>query len=111
MVLLRAECKNTHCSNNFQVEFSNTDFRPILFCSETCLYTFESEKLIPKLDYEDPTDIKNLVHNLIDQTKQLQVEIESLKKIKKAYFGLFKDNQLKDETYKREWSFDKTVDK
>jgi hypothetical protein len=36
--------------------------------------------------------------------------LENLKKIRKTYFGLFNELSLKDETYKREWSFDKEVE-
>jgi hypothetical protein len=92
------------------VEFKNTASRPILFCSESCLNSFENEKLISNLNYEDPKEVKALVQNLVSQTKQLQIELENLKKIRKTYFGLFREFNLKDETYKREWSFDKEVD-
>lgn len=35
------------------------------------------------------------------------LKLDNLKKIRKAYFGLFKEFNLKDEVYKRKWSSDK----
>ena len=105
------KCKNKNCSNRLNVGPNiKTDSRPILFCSESCLNSFENEKLISKLNYEDPKEVRTLVRNLVNQTKQLQIELARLKKIRKTYFGLFKEFNLKDETYKHEWSFDKEVD-
>jgi hypothetical protein len=89
---------------------NNPNLKPILFCSESCLNSFENEKFNSTLNYEDPNEVRTLVQNLVSQTKQLQGELESLKKIRKTYFGLFKELNLKDETYKHEWSFDKEVD-
>lgn len=104
------KCKNKNCINRLNVGFDNTDSKPILFCSELCLNSFENEKFSSTLNYEDPNEVRTLVQNLVSQTKQLQSELENLKKIRKTYFGLFKELNLKDETYKREWSFDKEVD-
>lgn len=95
--------------NRLNVGLDNTDSKPILFCSESCLNSYENEKLISNLNYEDPKEVKTLVRNLVSQTKQLQSELEKLKKIRKTYFGLFKELKLKDETYKHEWVFDKGV--
>jgi len=45
------------------------------------------------------------------ETRQLQSELKKLKNIRKTYFGLFNESNLKDETYEREWSFEKEEDK
>ncbi|RPI82710.1 MAG: hypothetical protein EHM34_06515 [Nitrosopumilales archaeon] len=103
-------CRNPSCRNKLRVQISNADSKPITFCSESCfnsILLFENEKAISRLDYDDPHEVKTLVQNLVKQTQQLQIELDNLKKIRKTYFGLFKDQELKDETYKREWSFDK----
>ena len=110
MTRLLIKCKNKNCINRLNVGLDNTDSKPILFCSELCLNSFEDEKFNSTINYEDPNEVRTLVQNLVSQTKQLQSELENLKKIRKTYFGLFKDSTLKDETYKREWSFDKEVD-
>lgn len=110
MTRLLIKCKNKNCINRLNVGLDNTDSNPILFCSELCLTSFENEKFNSTISYEDPDEVRTLVQNLVSQTKQLQSELESLKKIRKTYFGLFKELNLKDETYKREWSFDKEVD-
>jgi hypothetical protein len=36
----------------------------------------------------------------------MQIELKNLRRIRKTYFGLFKDNNLKSEVYEREWSFE-----
>ena len=110
MTRLLIKCKNKNCINRLNVGLDNRDSKPILFCSELCLNSFENEKFSSTLNNEDPNDVRTLVQNLVIQTKQLQSELENLKKIRKTYFGLFKELDLKDETYKREWSFDKEVD-
>ncbi len=101
------KCKNDHCSNRFRVEINSLP-KPILFCSQTCLnpYLVQSEKLDPNFNYEDPKEVRQLVQNLIAQTKQIQNELEDLRRIRKTYFGLFSDNILKKEVYKRNWSFE-----
>jgi hypothetical protein len=107
-------CRNPGCSNKLNVGSNNAESKPVIFCSELCfnsILLLENEKEISKLDCDDPNQIKMLVQNLVNQTKQLQIELDSLKKIRKKYFGLFKDQELRDETYKRDWSFDKEVDK
>jgi hypothetical protein len=100
------KCKNHQCSKRFRVETDNRP-EPILFCSQTCInsYLFQSEKLDPNFNYEDPKEVRKLVENLLGQTKQIQNELQSLRKIRKTYFGLFKDYELKNEVYKRKWSF------
>lgn len=60
----------------------------------------------PNLNYEDPKEVRMVVKNLLTQTKRLQNEIEDLRKVRKTYFGLFKDYVLKDEVYKRKWTFE-----
>ncbi len=110
MARLLIKCKNKNCSNRLNVGLNDADSRPILFCSELCLDSFENEKLDSNLNYEHPKEVRTFVENLINQTKQLQNELEYLKKIRETYFGIFKESNLKDETYKREWSFDKEVD-
>jgi hypothetical protein len=101
------KCNNDHCSNRFTLETKSLP-KPILFCSQTCLtsYLFQSEKLDPTFNYEDPKEVKELVQNLITQTNQMQIELKNLRRIRKTYFGLFKDNNLKNEVYEREWSFE-----
>jgi uncharacterized protein YabN with tetrapyrrole methylase and pyrophosphatase domain len=101
------KCKNDHCNNRFGVE-ANSLPKPILFCSQTCLHPhlFQSEKLDPNFNYEDPKEVRELVQNLIVQTKQIQNELQDLKRIRKTYFELFRDNILKKEVYKRNWSFE-----
>lgn len=111
MTIQAIKCKYKNCSNRLSVAQKNTDFKPILFCSELCLDSFESEKFTYHLNYEEPNEVRELVQNLVIQTKQLQSELEKLKNIRKTYFGLFNESHLKDETYKREWSFEKEGDK
>ncbi len=111
MTRLVIKCKNKNCINQLNVGFNNTNSKPILFCSESCLNSFENEQFNSTLNSEDPNEVRTLVQNLVSQTKQLQSELEHLKKIRKTYFGLFKELNLKDETYMRKWSFDKEVDK
>jgi len=57
-------------------------------------------------NYEDPKEVRQLVQNLIAQTKQMQKELQDLRRIRKTYFGLFRNNILKKEVYKRNWSFE-----
>ena len=101
------KCKNENCNNQLNIEINN-HFSPIAFCSEQCLNKFEMVKFHFALDREDPSDIRMLVKQLVSQTRQLQGELESLKKIRKTYFGLFTESNLKDETYKRDWTFEKS---
>lgn len=110
MTLLVVKCNNKKCDNQMDVGPNNPDFKPILFCSESCLNSFENEKFNSNLNQEDPSELRALVQNLLSQTKQIQGELEDLKKIRNTYFGIFKEQNLKDETYKREWSSDKKVD-
>ena len=46
----------------------NTDSKPILFCSELCLNSFEDEKFNSTINYEDPNEVRTLVQNLVSQT-------------------------------------------
>lgn len=110
MSMLLIKCKNKSCINRLNVGLGNPDSKPILFCSELCLSSFENEKFNYTIKDEDPNEIRTLVQNLVSQTKQLQSELENLKKLRRTYFGLFKEIDLKDETYKRDWSFDKKED-
>ncbi len=110
MSMLLIKCKNNSCINRLSVGLDNPDSVPILFCSELCLSSFENEKFNFTIKDEDPNEIRTLVQNLVSQTKQLQSELENLKKLRRTYFGLFKEIDLKDETYKRDWSFDKKED-
>jgi hypothetical protein len=100
-------CKNDQCSKGFRVE-ANIGSKPILFCNQTCLnpYLFQSEELDRNFNYEDPKEVRELVQNLIAQTNQMQIELQNLRRIRKTYFGLFRDNILKKEVYKRKWSFE-----
>ena len=101
------KCKNDQCNKRFRVQANNRP-QPILFCSQTCLntYVFQSEKLDSNFNYQDPKEVRELVQNLLGQTKQIQNELQSLRKIRKTYFGLFKDFNLKNEVYKRKWKFE-----
>lgn len=108
----RIKCKNGQCSNHLRIELNDTQSSPILFCSEQCLNTLliENERSNTSNDfnYEDPKEIRQVVQNLLSETKQIQDELKKLRRIRKTYFGLFKDYQLKDEVYNRKWSFDKS---
>jgi hypothetical protein len=101
------KCKNDQCNNRLRLE-SNNEYKPILFCSQKCLnsYLFQNEELNANLNYEDPNQVRELVQNLLSQTKEIQNELKNLKRIRKTYFGLFKNHDLKRETYERKWSFD-----
>ena len=103
----RIKCKNDHCDKALNVEHIDGS-EPILFCSQVCLNSYLSENQIlnPNLNYEDPKEVRMVVKNLLTQTKRLQNEIEDLRKVRKTYFGLFKDYVLKDEVYKRKWTFE-----
>ena len=105
-------CKNPKCSNKLKVQFSNADSKPIIFCSMVCFNTIlENEKLNQGPEFEDPNELRLLVKNLVTQTKNMQKEIENLREIRKTYFDLFKSSKLKDEVYKREWSFQNEEEK
>ena len=66
-------CKNPNCSNKLEVEYSNAESKPILFCSMICLNTIlEIEKLSQGPESEDPTEIRLLIKNLVAQTKNMQ---------------------------------------
>jgi hypothetical protein len=106
----RIKCKNDHCSNHLRIELKDIQSYPILFCSEQCLNSLlsENDKSSNDFNYEDPKEVRQVVQNLLSETKQIQNELKNLRRIRKAYFGIFKDYDLKDEVYTREWSFDKT---
>jgi hypothetical protein len=103
------KCKNDQCSKRLRVE-ANKQSKPILFCSQTCLnsYLFQNDQLHRNFNYEDPGEVRKLVQSLINETKQIQIELQNLKRIRKTYFGLFKDKELdlNDEIYNRDWSFE-----
>jgi hypothetical protein len=102
------KCKNENCNNKLRVQLDDSsEPRPILFCTELCLHSVlnKKQKSDENFNYDDPKEIRELVQNLIAQTKGIQNELENLKRIRKTYFGLFKDYELKDEIYKRKWSF------
>ena len=100
------KCNNNECNKRYSVE-TDSEQKPLLFCSQTCLnsYLSQSEEIDVNFDYDDPRQVRKLVQNLLGQTKQIQNELQSLKKIRKTYFGLFSDKDLKPEFYKRKWSF------
>jgi hypothetical protein len=105
-------CKNPNCSNKLKVQFSNAESKPIIFCSMPCFNAIlEHEKLSPSHQPEDPNELRLLVKNLVTQTKNMQKEIENLREVRKTYFDLFKSSKLKDEVYKREWSFQNEEEK
>ena len=90
-----------------KVLVNSIDSQPILFCSQGCLNTFDNknQRLNQEFNFEDPNEVKKLVQYVISHTKDIQNELKYLKKIRKTYFGLFRDYELKDEVYKRKWSF------
>ena len=102
----RIKCKNDNCNNEFRVQVDN-GLKPILFCSQTCIHPliFQNRNLDPNFNYESPREVRELVQGLVAQTIQIQNELEHLRKIRNTYFGLFRDNILKKEVYKRNWSF------
>lgn len=79
-----------------------------MLCFNTIL---ENEKLRQGPESVDPTEIRLLVKNLIAETKNMRKELENLRKIRNTYFDLFKSSKLKDEVYKRKWSFQNEVKK
>jgi len=108
MARLVVKCKNKNCTNRLEVGLSNPESKPILFCRESCLDSFEIEKS-QDYNYEDPVQIRYLVKNLITETKRLQNEVQTLRKIRKDYFRLFKDYNLKPEVYEQNWPFENDV--
>jgi hypothetical protein len=105
-------CKNPNCSNKLKVQSSSADSKPIIFCSIPCFNTIlENEKLSQNLESEDPNELRLLVKNLVDQTKNMQQELENLREIRKTYFDIFTSSKLKDEVYKRKWSSQSEVKK
>jgi hypothetical protein len=102
----RIKCKNDNCNNIFTVQVDNGP-KPILFCSQTCIHPLilQNKNLDPNFNYQSPKQVRELVQGLVAQTIQIQNELEHLKKIRTTYFGLFRDNILKKEVYKRNWSF------
>ena len=101
------KCKNDHCDNRLIVE-TNSLPKPILYCSQTCLnpHLVQRDGLDVNFEYEDPKEVRELVQNLINQTRQMQRELHDLRRIRKTYFELFRENILKKEVYKRNWSFE-----
>src|SRR4030095_5993517 len=93
------KCNNNECRKRYNVK-TDSEQKPLLFCSQTCLnsYLSQIEKLDPNFDYDDPKEVRKLVQNLLGQTKQIQNELQSLKKIRKSYFGLFKQKDLKPDS-------------
>lgn len=105
-------CRNPNCSKKLKMQFSSADSKPIVFCSVPCFNTIlENEKLSQNLESEDPNELRLLVKNLVDQTKNMQKELENLQEIRKTYFDIFKSSKLKDEVYKRKWSSQNEVEK
>jgi hypothetical protein len=102
----RIKCKNDNCNNIFTVQVDNGS-KPILFCSQTCIHPLilQNKNLDSNFNYESSKQVRELVQGLVAQTIQIQNELEHLKKIRNTYFGLFRDNILKKEVYKRNWSF------
>ena len=107
MITLWIECENDDCNNRFKVE-ANYGSKPILYCSQTCFnpHLVQRDGLDVSFEYEDPKQVRELVQNLINQTRQMQKELQDLRRIRKTYFELFRENILKKEVYKRNWSFE-----
>ena len=105
------KCKNDHCDNRLRVQMKNRESKPMFFCSEVCLNptVLQNEKMSQDYNYEDPEQIRHLVKNLIDETKRLKKEVQTLRNIRKDYFRDFNDYNLKPEAYEHNWPFDNDV--
>ena len=100
------KCRNNYCNNVLKIELNNAENPPVIFCGNLCLQSFLLSKDISiKLDYQNPNEINKLVQSVISQKQIIEKELEHLKKIRKTYFDLFKNVNLKRETYIRDWSF------
>ena len=52
MTMQVIKCKNKSCINRMNVRLDNPDSKPILFCSDLCLNSFEDEKINSTLKYQ-----------------------------------------------------------
>src|SRR5207344_882475 len=97
------KCNNPKCNNRLTVQTKKTESKPILFCSQNCYNSvlLQNEKIDKNYNYEDPEEMRHIVKNLMAQTMQLHSEVQSLRKIRKTYFEIFKNNNLEREVYKR----------
>lgn len=105
------KCKNSYCDNRLRVQIKKRESKPIFFCSEVCLSPTmpQNEKMSQDYNYEDPEQIRHLVKNLINETKRLRNEVQTLRRIRKDYFEVSKDYNLKPEVYEHNWPFDNDV--
>jgi hypothetical protein len=100
------KCRNESCSKKLSVNVNDLRSAPVVFCGKKCVNSFlDFEINRKKTNYEDPVEINKLVQNVISYTQQIQSELDKFKKIRSAYFELFKGRELKNETYLRKWSF------
>lgn len=112
MITKLLRCKNPSCSNELKVQSIDAESKPIIFCSKSCFNAlFKSEKLSRNLESDDPNELRQLVKDLVAQTNEMKKELENFRKIRKTYFSIFKSSDLKDEVYKRKWSFQNEVEK
>jgi len=100
-------CNNGACAKPIRVLVDGTESIPILFCSNECLNSFllQSEKNNPDLNSEDPNEVKEFVNNLMNQVDIIQQDFKRLRNLRMSYFDIFTGGKLKDENYKRKWSF------
>lgn len=107
MVVQSIKCNNANCNNRLGVQTKKAESKPILFCSQNCYNSLllQNEKMSENYYYEDPDEMRHMVKNLMAETKQLHSEVQNLRKIRKTYFEIFKNKNLKREVYKRDWSF------
>ena len=55
----------------------------------------------------DPDELKKLVQRVVMETQRIQSEFEYHRKIRNTYFHLFNDVDLPQESYVKNWSFEK----
>jgi tRNA-dihydrouridine synthase len=100
------KCENGYCDSRLRVQIKYRQSKPVFYCGEACLNPtlLQNEKMSQEYYYEDSEEIRQLVNNLVNETKRLKNEVQSLRKIRKNYFGVFNDYNLKPEVYERKWS-------
>lgn len=107
MAIQTITCYNSNCGKPLRVLVDDTQSKPILFCSNQCLNSFllESEKKTQDFNSEDPNEVKKFVNNLMNQVDIIQQDFKRLGNLRMSYFDIFAGGKLKDENYKRKWSF------
>ena len=107
MAIQTVLCNNSACGKPLRVFIDDTQSIPILFCSNECLNSFllESAKKNQDLNSENPNEVKEFVNNLMNQVDVIQHDIKRLGNLRLSYFDIFTGDKLKNEYYKRKWSF------